>query len=446
MRIRSLLPLLVLGACAAPLKPAGPPPLRSAGEATHTPPTISPPAGPALASRAQLPSAPSANAGFAAWRMSFVDKAVARGFDRGFVEAELASVTPSPAILSQDRGQPEFSRPISDYVRSAASPTKAAEGVRRMAGVAQLAAIEARYGVPREILAAIWADESDFGRIQGDHDVITAFATLAYQGRRREWAETQLIDALVILRDRGVPRAQLKGSWAGAMGETQFIPEAYLLYGQDADGDGRVNIWTSDADALATAANHLKQQGWRAGESWAVEVITPPGVDYSLAEGEAHPPAWWAQKGLIRADGRAWSAADSVAEAILLLPAGAFGPAFLAFPNHFVIRKYNNSIAYALSIGLLADEMRGAPPLSRPWPHEIPLSREQRASAQASLGALGFPIGKIDGLIGAETRTALRAWQKKSGLLADGYLTPAIVVRLKADVDLRAARGANAQR
>jgi membrane-bound lytic murein transglycosylase B len=372
-------------------------------------------------------------ASFAAWRAGFVERAVAKGFDRSFVEAQLATVTINSAVLNQDTRQPEFSKPISDYVRSAASPARAADGVRHRNAEPALPGIEQRYGVPSEILVAIWADESGFGRVQGGYDVISAFATLAYEGRRRDWAEAQLFAAFTIIRDKGIPRSQLKGSWAGAMGQTQFIPEAYLRLGQDGDGDGRVDIWASNPDALATAANHLAQDGWRRGESWAVEVIPLADFDYSISETEKHSPAWWQAKGLRRADGRAWSAADSASEAVLLVPAGANGPAFLAFPNHFVIRKYNNSIAYALSIGLLADQMRGEPPLVRPWPQEVPLSREQRVAAQTALQTLGYPIGKIDGLIGAGSRDAVRLWQKKSGLVADGYLTPALVERLKAD-------------
>ena len=372
-------------------------------------------------------------ASFANWKAGFVEKAVAKGFDRGFVEAQLAGVEPSSAILNQDTRQPEFSKPIGDYVRTAASPARAAEGIRRKNAEPHMAAIEQKYGVPAEIVVAIWADESGFGKVQGNHDVIQAFATLAFEGRRRDWAEAQLLAAFTMIRDRGVPREKLKGSWAGAMGQTQFIPEAYLRLGQDGDGDGKVDIWTSDADALASAANHLAQEGWRRGESWAVEVIPPPGFDYSVSESEKHSPAWWQAKGIRRADGRAWSAADQASEAVLLVPAGANGPAFLAFPNHFVIRKYNNSIAYALSIGLLADEMRGEPALARAWPTETPLSRGQRLDAQTSLLSLGYPVGKPDGLIGAGSRDAVRQWQKKNGLTADGYLTPALVEKLKAE-------------
>ena len=367
---------------------------------------------------------------FEAWRAQFVNKAVAKGFDRAFVEQQLSDVTLNPAILNHDTGQPEFVKPISEYIRAAASPAKTAEGRSLRQQYGWMNTLEPKYGVPPEILIAIWAQESGFGKIQGGYDVISSFATLAYDGRRRDWAEDQLMDALIIIRDKGIPRSRLKGSWAGAMGQTQFIPGAYLEYGQDVHGDGKIDIWNDPADALATAANHLAKEGWRRDQSWAVEVLVPAGFDYSISEVERHPPAWWTAHGVRRADGKPWSQADQGAEAMLLVPAGASGPAFLAFPNHFVIRKYNNSIAYALSIGLMADAIRGGPPLHTPWPQEVPLSRAQRFAAQAALDRLGYPVGLPDGQIGAATRAALRLWQKKNGLVADGYLSPEVAAKL----------------
>jgi lytic murein transglycosylase len=380
---------------------------------------------------APAPSATSAD--FQTWKAGFIDRAVAHGFDRGFVEAELADVTPDPAVLALDGKQPEFSRPVGDYIRASVAPARVAEARARLQDTADLPAISQRYGVPAEILVGIWAEESGFGRLQGDFDVLRAFATLAYDGRRRAWAETQLMDALTILRDRGVPRSRLRGSWAGAMGQTQFIPEAYLKLGQDGDGDGHVDLWTSPADALASAANLLAHEGWKPGESWAVEAALPPDFDYRLAEAAAHTPAWWAEHGVRRADGLAWSAADAGSTAVLLLPAGARGPAFFAFPNHFVIRKYNNSTAYALAVGLIADGARGVPPPLKPWPYETPLSRAQRIAAQTALAKLGYPVGEIDGVIGTGARAALKAWQTHEGLVPDGYLTPDLVVRLSAE-------------
>jgi hypothetical protein len=215
------------------------------------------------------------------------------------------------------------------------------------------------------------------------------------------------------------------------MGQTQMIPTAYLSDGVDGDGDGRVDIWTSAPDALASAANLLAKAGWRRGVGWAREVILAPGFDVSLVEGPQETPDWWAQKGARRADSLPWTAEDAAASCELLLPSGAQGPAFLALPNHFVIRKYNNSLAYALAVGLLADGFAGAPPLTKPWPSEVPLSLDDRLAAQGALQRLGYDPGPLDGVIGARARAALRAWQKSQGLTADGYLTPALIARLK---------------
>jgi membrane-bound lytic murein transglycosylase B len=226
-------------------------------------------------------------------------------------------------------------------------------------------------------------------------------------------------------------RPQLRGSWAGAMGQTQFIPTSFLSAAVDGDGDGRRDIWNSAPDALASAANLLKQGGWRAGEDWAREVTAPEGFDYGLTEGPQKTPADWAALGVVRADGQPWPAADAAAQAQLVAPTGAQGPLFLLFPNHFAIRKYNNSLAYALAVGLLADRMSGRPPLSRPWPAETPLSLTDRMTAQRALAVLGFDPGPSDGLIGMKTRDALRGWQKAQGLPADGYLSPDMVQRLK---------------
>src|SRR6185437_4710692 len=274
---------------------------------------------------------------------------------------------------------------------------------------------------------------SGYGAVQGDFDVIRSMASLAAQGRRREWAEGELIAALRIIASGEAGRAQLKGSWAGAMGQTQFIPTAFLSTAVDGDGDGRRDIWGDPADALASAANLLAKGGWVRGQSWAVEVTAPAGFDFAMTEGPKMSPDAWAALGVLRADQAPWRDADKAAEAQLLAPAGAKGPLFLLFPNHFVIRKYNNSVAYALAVGLLADRIAGAAPLHTPWPPETPLSLTDRMTAQRALTQLGFYSGSPDGVVGTGTRAALRSWQKARGLTADGYLSPDMVERLKAE-------------
>jgi len=371
---------------------------------------------------------------FDAWRSSFLQRAPAA--QRAILERELRGVTPNARVITSDLGQPEFSRPVGAYIQSAVSPERIANGREARARVPQLAAIEARYGVPAEILLAVWGMETAYGRIKGDQDVIRSLATLAAQGRRRGWAESQLIAAARIIGEGHATREQLRGSWAGAMGHTQFIPETYLSRAADGDGDGDRDIWNSEADALASAANLLRQAGWRPGGSWAVEVILPPGFDYSVTETVALKPADWAARGVRPADGRTWSGVDAESEARLILPAGAQGPAFLTFPNHMAIRAYNNSTSYALAVGLLADALRGAPPLRTAWPQEAPLSLADRRAAQAALTQLGFDPGGIDGVIGTGTRAAVRAWQQARGRPADGHVNAATVAALRAEAGL----------
>jgi lytic murein transglycosylase len=370
---------------------------------------------------------------FDTWSAGFYGRAVAAGIAPALLEREFAGLTPDPRVGGLDNKQPEFSKPLSDYIRGVVTDTRVAIGARRSAEVPQLAAIEQRFGVPREILEGIWGMESGFGAIQGDFDVVRAMATLAAQGRRRAFAEDQLIAALELIGSGEVTRGQLRGSWAGAMGQTQFIPSSFVSTAVDGDGDGRRDIWGSPADALASAANLLRQGGWVPGQDWAREVTVPTAFDFSLTEGPKQTPAAWQALGVKRADGQPWPAADAAAQAQLVAPTGASGPLFLLFPNHFAIRKYNNSLAYALGVGLLADRVAGRPGLLKSWPQETPLSLVDRMTAQRALANLGFDPGAPDGLIGLKSRDALRAWQKARGLVADGYLSPDMVRRLKAE-------------
>jgi membrane-bound lytic murein transglycosylase B len=369
---------------------------------------------------------------FIDWLNEFYAHALLSGVDRSLLDQALSGLSPDPRVMAHDTAQPEFARPVSDYVRASVTPARVAQGRTLRDSIPQFETIEQTYGCPRDVLIGVWAMESNFGHTQGDMDVVRSLATLAALGRRRPWAEGELLAALQILGSGKAPGPHLRGSWAGAMGQTQMVPTTYLADGVDADGDGRVDIWNSAPDALASAANLLAKGGWRRGEGWAREVLLAPGFDVSLAEGPAQTPDWWAQQGAHRADGLPWEGADLAAPGVLLLPSGAHGPAFLALPNHFVIRKYNNSLAYALAVGLLADGFAGDPPLTTPWPAETPLSLDDRLAAQGALQRLGYDPGPLDGVIGARARAALRAWQKSQGLVADGYLTPDLIARLRA--------------
>jgi lytic murein transglycosylase len=382
----------------------------------------------ALAAQAQ---APVDEAGFEAWAADYVERAALAGLPRGILTREFQGLTLDPRVVALDSQQPEFSRPISDYIAGLSSDARVAAGKARRAGAPWLPGIEARYGAPSEILVAIWSVESSFGAMQGDFDVLRSVASLAADGRRRDWAEQQIAALIHIIASGEATRAQLKGSWAGAMGQTQFEPTAYLEDAVDTHGGGRPDIWGSSEDALASAANLLVKAGWRRGEAWQREARLPAAFDYALAEGPAKSVDAWSALGLKPAVGASFG--DHAPEAVLILPAGAQGPAFLAYPNHFVIRKYNNSLAYALGVGLLADRIAGRSGVVAAWPHELPLSIADRVGAQAALTKLGYDAGPADGQVGLKTRIALRAWQTSKGLPADGYLTPHLAGQLVAE-------------
>lgn len=364
--------------------------------------------------------------GFEGWKQGFLARK--GGARRADYARELEGLTPDPTVIRLDRNQPEFSKPAGAYVQNAVTPVRIAQAKQRIDRVPW--SVVQRFGVPSEILVGVWAQESAFGQVQGDYDVIRSLATLAYDGRRRDWAEGQLKDALDIVVDGRRERAGLKGSWAGAMGQTQFMPDNYLRLGVDQDGDGKVDIWRDDADALASAANLLAQAGWKRGQGWGYEVTLPSGFDYAEAEGPKHNWAYWAAKGVRLAQGGTPNGAEALEEATILLPQGANGPAFLALPNHYVIRRYNNSVSYALAIGLTADGIMGKSGLTKAWPNDPSMTRDQRIGAQRALTQLGYDTQGVDGVIGSNTRAALRRWQIANGRIADGYLTPALADEL----------------
>jgi lytic murein transglycosylase len=283
--------------------------------------------------------------------------------------------------------------------------------------------------VPAEVLVAIWGMESDYGANTGDLPVIDALATLGFDGRRADWARGQLIAALRILQQGDIDRARMVGSWAGAMGQTQFLPTSFLAHAVDADGDGRRDIWGSMADVLASTANFLARSGWQAGEPWGTEVRLPAGFDAGRADASVRQPSsQWAAEG-VQAMGAA--PLPALADAVVLMPAGVRGPAFLVGANFRALLRYNNATSYALAVALLAQGLAGGPGVQAPWPRDqTALSRSQVLALQTALNARGFDSGTPDGLLGPVTREALRRYQRSIGLAADGHPTLDLLQRL----------------
>jgi len=371
---------------------------------------------------------------FADWRSDFRAEAMGKGIDPQLFDRAFAGVTPDPDVIKADRSQPEFSRPVWVYLDGALSGQRVSSGQRKLNDQRnELDRIEERYGVDRHILAAIWGLESNFGQNMGSRQVIRSLATLAHEGRRPAFAHDQLLGALEILQHRDIEPERMLGSWAGAMGQTQFIPTTYNQYAVDFDQDGRRDIWYSSADALASAAHYLQQSGWQSGQPWGQEVSLPDDFDYSMADSSIRKPMQqWAELGITNASGGALPNGLAGQPATLLLPAGHRGPAFLVLNNFRSIMRYNNSTSYALAIGLLSERFQGGGKVTGSWPtSDRPLSRTERTELQTLLAEQGFEPGGIDGIIGANTRSAIRRLQLQLNWPADGYPTAELLEQLR---------------
>jgi lytic murein transglycosylase len=405
---------LLLAGCAATPPAEAPAPAPSVPAVTAPVPAVAPPepAEPRADEHAQA---------FARWVEAFRTSARAAGISEATLHAAFDTVRYLPQVIEADRAQPEFTRAVWDYLDSAVSATRIARGQEKLRQLrSQLAPIAARYGVPAEVLVAIWGVESSFGAFVGDIPAIDALATLGFEGRREAWAREQLLAALKILQSGDIGRAQMLGSWAGAMGQTQFIPTVFLAYAVDADGDGRRDIWGSVPDVMASTANFIARSGWQAGQAWGVEVRLPSGFDYLEAD-KRRTAEEWADKGVRSMDG---APLPNLTDAALLLPAGARGPAFLVGANFRTILRYNNATSYALAVNLLAQRLAGGAAVQAAWPRDLqPLSRSQVLALQKALNDKGFDSGTPDGLAGPTTQRALRRYQASMGLPADGFPT-----------------------
>jgi lytic murein transglycosylase len=378
----------------------------------------------------------SGDSGFDSWRIQFAAKAQSAGRRKSSIVEVLDGLTPiDPDIqVAAFDNQAEFVKPIWDYAKSAVSPTRISNGKARLAENRTIFdGIESSYATPREIVASIWGMESSYGAFIGNIDAPRALATQAAMGRRKDFNEGELLAIMQLIEDGAATRDQFrKSSWAGAVGQTQFMPSTFLAHARDFDRDGKKDLWTNTGDALASAANYLTNSGWKKNEPWAVETQIPAGFDYSFGDGRKQSVAAWKAIGLAPATAPAFAASDAL-QAELFLPAGAHGPAFLLFDNFYVIKRYNNADSYALAVGLLADRLAGRPDLSRPWPTDVAmLTQTQARELQEALNKLGYNAGAIDGIIGRGTRGALQRFQKDKGLVADGFPTTEMLEKVTA--------------
>ncbi len=330
--------------------------------------------------------------------------------------------------MALTKRQSEFVAPIWTYMENAVSGARINRGRSALANnAAALAYIEQAYGVPKEIVLAIWGMETGFGAFKGDKDVIRSLATLASIRYRGDFFRDELLVALELLQRGLAERSELRGSWAGAMGHTQFMPSSYMKYAVSYQGSGHADVWDNALDALASTGNYLKSFGWTPGLPWGLEVEVPEGFDYRLNRGSF---ATFAAAGVAPVGGRRM---PSSGEARLFFPAGHTGPAFLLTENFEVIKKYNMSDAYALAVGHLADRIAGRGAIEGEWPRTAPrLDKQQVQDLQRRLGRLGLYSGTGDGRIGSGTREAVRRYQLSQGLVADGWPTPALLQRLRA--------------
>ncbi|TYB89221.1 lytic murein transglycosylase [Oceaniovalibus sp. ACAM 378] len=369
---------------------------------------------------------------FPAWIKGFRTRALARGIRANVFDGAFDGVTYDAKVIERDRNQNEFTKTIWDYLDTAVSDLRIANGRTALDRHRKtLAAIEAKYNVDKEVVAAIWGLESAYGTFRGGNDVIRSLATLAFDTRRGAFFEGELLGALKILQSGDASPRSMTGSWAGAMGHTQFIPTSYLSYAVDFTGDGKRDIWGEDpTDALASTAAYLAAFGWKMGQPWGVEVTLPDGFDWASANREnKKPPAAWARLGVVAVDG---APIPDHGPASVLLPAGALGAAFLVFDNFAVIERYNTADAYVIGVGHLADRIAGRGPIRATWPRgDRALSLEEREEMQRLLTAQGFDTKGIDGKIGPLTIQAVRDFQRKLDVPPDGYAALSVLERLR---------------
>jgi membrane-bound lytic murein transglycosylase B len=381
---------------------------------------------------AWAPGRASAAQSFAAWVEGFWPTARAAGVTRGTYDRAFKGLTPDPKVIEAANFQPEYVKPIGEYIDRVVSDKRISAGKQKLEeNKVLLDVLEKRYGVDRTIIVAIWGVESNYGTQPGDMNVIRSLATLAYSGTKAAFARQQLIVALKILQRGDISVEAMNGSWAGAMGLTQFIPTTYQAFAVDYDGDGKRDIWADVPDALASTASYLKRSNWQAGQTWGYEVTLPKGFNpKKVSEKTLKSLGDWQRLGIARIGGEAFPRPGD--RASLFAPAGTDGPAFLLLNNFRSILHYNVSNSYALGVGHLADRLKGYGPFTHSWPtDENHLGLDQRVELQKLLVAKGLLAGDTDGIIGPATLEAVKTYQRSKGLPVDGFPSRTILERLR---------------
>jgi membrane-bound lytic murein transglycosylase B len=385
-----------------------------------------------LAATTALASPAVAQNGFQDCLQNIRGEALRQGVPASTIDTAFRGLTPDPKVVDLDSRQPEFTLTYGKYVANAITPDRIAKGQQKLAQYRGLLdALQREYGVPGQYLVAFWGVETNYGTYMGDFSALRSVATLACMTRRTEFFSNEAVQALRILADNHMTTQQMKGSWAGAMGNMQFMPSTFTKYAVDRDGNGRIDIWNSMPDAFASAANFLRGIGFRPGLPAAEEVFLPQNFPLDQADTTVEKPVRaWAAMGVKRAAGGPLPASDE--SSAILLPAGWRGPAFILYPNFKAVMNWNRSTLYALSVTILAQQIVGGPAIAQVAPaDDEPLSHATVVDIQTRLARLGFYTDEADGLLGPKTRSAVRLFQKQAGLPADGHPTPEMVARLQ---------------
>jgi|PersoiStandDraft_1058852.scaffolds.fasta_scaffold12302_3 membrane-bound lytic murein transglycosylase B len=363
---------------------------------------------------------------FAAFVAELWPDAQAKGITRANFDLALKAVTPDPRVIAATKRQPEYGKPVGAYINDIVSPGRITRGAGKAKEWAKtFDAVEKKFGVERWVLLSLWGMESDYGAAKDRWDVFRSLATLGYVRYRHPYFRNELLVAMRIMQDGHIARANMVSSWAGAMGQTQFMPSNFVDFAIDFSGDGRTDIWTNVTDVLGSTANYLHKGNWKHGLPWGFEVTVPKGFDYMRSRGSF---ADWHKLGLRRADGKPFPPAG---QGILFFPSGAAGPAFLVTENYNVLKEYNNSDAYAIAVGYLADRMNGGAPIKAAWPaDDRPLSRDARIALQKRLSELGYNVRDFEGHVDFDLRDNVRAEQTKLGMVPDGNPTAVFLDRL----------------